>query len=103
MLPALLTYAQAAADLAVSTATVRRLVQAGKLIGVAITPRCHRVDAVSVRAYLRQAQIPTRIPCPSGRTAAPGAGASCAEAVSLRAALEAAKRRGMPSPPHAAR
>lgn len=93
MMPDLLTYEAAAALLTVSPATVRRLVRSGHLRGLAITRRCHRVDAASVRAYLRTSTIPVLISCPPGKTAIHGAGASCAAALSLQEALERAKRR----------
>lgn len=94
MSPSLLTYQEAAAALTVSRATVRRLVLAGKLRAVAISPRCHRVDAASVRNYLRTSVIPAQIiTCPSGKTATHGVSASNAMAMSLREAVALAKKR----------
>jgi len=94
MQQSLITYIEAAKMLTISAATVRRLVQAGKLRAVALSARCHRVDAASVRAYLRISEIqPTVIVCQSGKTAIRGAGASSAQATNLQAALERAKKR----------
>lgn len=94
MNPALLTYTEAAEMLTISAATVRRLVQAGKLRAVALSARCHRVDAASVRAYLKTSEIqPAVITCQSGKTIARGATASSATDTSLQAALERAKKR----------
>jgi len=52
--PDLLTIEAAAAEMTVSAATVRRLGRAGLLRILAITPRCHRVDAASLRAVAGQ-------------------------------------------------
>jgi excisionase family DNA binding protein len=94
VIASLLTYAEAAAHLTISPATVRRLVQSGKLRAVALSARCHRVDAASVRAYLRTSEIqPMVITCQSGKTATRGNGVSCAAATSLAEALERAKKR----------
>lgn len=57
MAPDLLTYAAAAKLLTVSAATVRRLVRDGRVRGIALTTRCHRVDASSLRAYIVASRI----------------------------------------------
>lgn len=94
MAPDLLTYDEAARLLGgVSARSVRRLVAAGKLRAYRITERTPRIDAASVRAYIRQSAIAATVECLSGKTATRIDSASCVAATSLRAALERAKKR----------
>ena len=95
MLPSLITYSTAAEMLGgVSVTTVRRLVRDGKLIAMAISPRCHRVDSASVTTYIRDSKItPPGAPlCPSGKTVKRGAGASSGTGLSAAEALALVKR-----------
>ncbi len=93
MAPDLLTYDEAAKALTVSASTVRRLVASGKIRGYAISRGCHRVDAGSLRAYLRQTKITGVAVCQSGKTAIRGAGASSGTGLSLLEAVALAKKR----------